>query len=543
MPPRFRLLPVRPAATAQASPAAAAFEQLEQRRYLSVSAATFDLPGFLPTPADGTVDAAPRSPQSPDAPAVDKPLKVYSWSDWGIEGVTPLVWAEMGWTTPQDAAYSAIPALRSRAVGDKAVYLSHVGQHFLDKGLDDIVRNGFDTGPDKQWLTTYFNTLKQYGVTPDFIAMDYEDGVSTWSLPPGEPGRVLSDPSLRQYLPADVQQFTAADFSGPRWREVNTAWNTWATEQMVRALQVTVRDTAREVWGKDIDMSNWGDIKASQTIYDQNGWPLDEDNTFSVDGWSSPSLYIDDAGQLFDSFEDQSWAKFVSNLNTLRSITADGGHAAPWITDAGFAGNTELWLAQLQQIRASGVERLLLWNPGQHAGMSDAEYAESVRVTRQAFSGVNTIPAAPQGAVDRLPQLPLDVTRIDSFGFGIDRDTRALHAPVAVPVIGGDSGDDLSDDSAVPEVQATPAAVPVVKVAATPAPDAAAPAPDRNPRGARRVTFFRLPFAEKAASVATADQPAARRADLALGLDDNGLTFRFLPHATTSLDDLFSHDD
>ena len=479
--------PARARQFAAATPATPAiFESLEQRRYLSSS------PVFVPPGGGGDAPApvASAAPSNPEA-TVRRPLKVYSWADWGIEGVTPTVWVRMDSRTPEQAAAETIPTLRSRGEGDRALLLWHVGDHFLDRPLDDIVRSGsFEAGPDRQWLTTYFTLLKQAGVTPDYIVLDYEDSVSTWALPRTEVTRVLGDPSLRQHLPAEAQGFTGADFSGPRWREAHAAWNAWAHPLEADALRQAVRDPARAIFGRDVPMSNFNDMNPAVTTYDLNGWALDPERATTVNGWSSPALYVTGDGQLFQREQDPAWANFVRNMNTLRSLLAAGEQVAPWVSDIGYGDNPELWNQQLRQIRASGVDTLLLWNPDRGPAEDQQQFQSVKRQTRDAFAEVLAMPDAPHALASRLPQLPLDAPEVQTLGYAIERATRQVRIPVLdVPdVLDDDALEDVADGDAV-EVVPVAGAVPPARAEGDHAggPDAGrrGPAGGRAARGSR----------------------------------------------------------
>ena len=543
--------PARPARLARPA-ATPVFEPLERRQYLSAAAAPA-ADAMLTGPSAQHVPLAQNAPATVDAAnaqAAGKPLKVYSWHDWHIEGVTPMTWVWMD-HTPQQAAAETIPVLQSRGEGDKALFLARFGEQFLDRPLDDILRHGFKTGSDRQWLTTYFGLLKDAGVTPDFIVMDYEDGVSAWSVPPSEVRRVMSDPSLRQLLPESVQQFTAADFDGPRWHDAIEAWNTWATNVMIDGLRQAVRDPARQVFGQDVAMSNWGDANPSTPIYDLNGWDVRPDNAGSVNGWSSVPAYLGGHGMRFEQYADSNWANFVNNLNTVRSLLAAGENVAPWISDASYGGDPQLWAEQLRQFRASGVDTLLLWNPGKFDGMTDAQYADSQQVTRDAFAEVFAMSDAPHELASKLPQLSLGSRDVHTLGYVLERVGRVSRLPVLDAAV-VDTGGLVDRDEAVKVALAQPTAVPEpeVKAQATPASAKAQPALSaraetvtiKADRGERRVAFAPIPAVpppstpKPAAPAALADRKTAVRITRELAAE--AFKFRVQSQADATLDEL-----
>ena len=234
---------------------AVTIEGLEPRRFLSATASPANSPA---TPANSN-------------------FKVYSWSDWHIPGVTPMVWAAMDSLTPEQAAATTLPQLEATPQGSRAIFLWHIGDDFTSSSLGDLVRNGFNTSHDRQWVTQYFSLLKDAGVTPDFIVMDYEGGVNYWQVSTPQVQQVMGDPSLRSHLPSALQAFTAGSFkyhSGV-WPAAVTAWNNWALDESTAALRDVVAAPALAVFGKNVPMSNYGDINPTATIYDLNGWAAD----------------------------------------------------------------------------------------------------------------------------------------------------------------------------------------------------------------------------------------------------------------------------
>ena len=473
-----------------ASPAL--FESLEQRRYLSVAVPTG---GAGLAPSAGT--PSPTTVATATSPSVEKPLTVYSWQDWGIEGVTPLAWVEMHGRSPRQAADETIPLLEAQPVGKRGILLWCLGHQFTDRPIDQIVTDGLNIAHDRAYMTEYFGYLKDAGITPDYVVMDYEGGVSVWQVPMADIQRVMSDPTLRAQLPADLQRYSAADFTGPDYVDAFYAWNAWATDTVLDALRETVRDPARAVFGRDVPMSNWEDRRPSVTTYDLNGWAQKAGGDYTVAGWSSPAAYLGGHGNRFAPYDDANWANFVNNLNTIRSVLGTGEQVAPWVSDSRYGNDPDLWAEMIRQIRASGVDTMLLWNPEQGA-YSDAEYAEAKAYTARVFADVLAMPDASHDAVVGLPQLTLDTPVVDTLGFGILHEGRLRSTPV-IETVTADDDDELearpaSDDS----VPSAPVDVDPVgqrdNASAAPASSAVFAPPSSSSTGVDRLRFLRMSF-------------------------------------------------
>ena len=442
--------------TAVAAPAT--FEGLESRRLMAASG--FDGPGLHGS--GGGSGGGSDGPSVASGPT--EPLKVYSWDDWDIEGVVPMVWTYTAYHTPQEAADHTLPELLSRPADERVVFLKHIGDEFTDRTLADVVRRGLNSNPDQDWVEEYFGLLHEAGVTPSFVVLEYEEGVSTWQRPVAEIKAVMGDQNLRSLLPAALQRFGPDDFdysgNGRRWREATTAWNDWATKLNMEGLRDAVADPARDVFGQNVPVSNYGDMRPATAVYDINGWALNPGGDTSVAGWSSPSLYLGAKGQLYERYSDPAWANFVSNMNTVRSVVAGGGPVAPWVSNSAYGGNPDLWAEQLRQIRASGVNTMLLWNAGD-GNETPEQLAQDIEFTRRAFEEVfamTTFGGGTNADSTRGPlrQMELDTPTVETAGYGIVRDTGVLTRPKPVPA---------ATPPAVQDMAATPPAAPAKPLA------------------------------------------------------------------------------
>ena len=224
----------------------------------------------------------------------------------------------------------------------------------------------------------------------------------------------------------------------------------------------------------------------------------------SVDGWSSPALYLGGSGQLYSHFADPQWANFVSNMDTLRSTLASGDQVAPWISDSAFGNTPDLWAEQLRQIRASGVNTVLLWNPEAQQGVTKKQYQADITFTSNTFQQVLAMPPASTSIANQLPQMPLNVAAVDTAGYVIDQNTRATFIPVqdqstspatlSADKVASDTADSITA-TAVPiaPVSAAPvsaAAVPAVAVPVEPAPQ---PTADPHPLAATPAPVYVAP--------------------------------------------------
>ena len=396
-----------------------------------------------------------------------EPMRMFSWHDWDLEGVTPMVWAKMDSQSPEQAVAETLPQLLAAPEGERAVFFWHFGDTLLERGLDDVVRNGMYTDHERAWVRAYLEGLKAGGVTPDFVVLDYEDGVSYWHIGEAEAARVLADPSLREYLPLEVQAFPVESLSDPQhpqWREAVLAFNRWANGERVEAIRNAVVDQVQAVYGEAIPVSNYADQQTSFAAFDANGWLLETAPDATASGWSSPSLYLDTNGNLHQAAEDPAWSNFVENLNIARSSLNVSDNVAPWVSYASYGPDRDLWSQQLLQLRAAGVDTFLLWNPGSYYTGLEGEAFEAERAFMQAAineaRGMNGVALSddPYVRVDR------DAMRVDTQGFVVEQSDRrwwmtnerfAFEAVLADPQVneGTDAGPAEAPTEAVPVEQ------------------------------------------------------------------------------------------
>jgi hypothetical protein len=360
--------------------------------------------------------------------AVPADVKIYSWHDWNLPGVTPNVWVRVQERTPAQAAAEAIPVLKQRPQSDRVIQLWGLGAGFLNRSVTQIVKQkSFDTARDKQWMTQFFTLLKQANVTPEYVVMDYEDGVSFWQTSNKNLRAVYDTPSTKSKLPVAMQQYTRNDFvfGRPKFAAAVNAWNDWAWDLSAAALRDAVAAPAKAVFGRDIPMSNFGDLNiTSGAMLDPNGWAIDRQLATSVSGWSSPALYLGGEGNLYRGEADPDWANFVNNINTLRTAVAGGDKVAPWVSDSRFGGSPELWAQQMYHIRASGVKTILLWNPERDRGETAEQFAATIEFTRNVINTMLNMPTPQTASRPTLTKLSFTTTTVSTGDVTTPQGTR-----------------------------------------------------------------------------------------------------------------------
>ena len=182
--------------------------------------------------------------------------------------------------------------------------------------------------------------------------------------------------------------------------------------------------------------------------------------------------------------------------------------------------------------------------------MSDADYAATQQVTRDAFAQVLAMPDAPVAAASRLPQLRLDSRDVHTLGYALERVGRVSQLPVLDAATAADAT--VTDDT-VKVDRTEAAAVADLAVRGQKLQDAAAQAvkadqtsqqaevvkPDR---GQRRVAFAPIPDVappstpKPAAVVPQNNRLTARRITAAVVAE--AFKFRDLTQTQSLLDDL-----
>jgi hypothetical protein len=395
---------------------------------------------------------AQTAPSQPDRPTV------FCWSgSTNQPGITPMTWIASDVQTPDKAAQIAIAQFNKRPVGERALFLWHVGNvpplHDVRR-LYEIVRDGPNTAPHVKWSQAVYQRLKQANLPPDRIVIDYESGMSTYQF--GRPNvpmsrilmPVFNDPRAAKNLSPAVLKFTPADFDGgPRRAAAWDAWNAWNTHAVDTAIKTIAYDPATTVFQKPIPTTNYGNVLPSFPIYNLHGGIMDE----SVTGWeSSPPLYLMTDGRRYEGRAKSAvWNRFIDNLNYARS-TIVRGPLVPWLTypsyssdDEPWGGNKWLWAEQVKHLNQMGVRTYLLWNPLPYAktvtdpSLAEDQYTSKVFTSLKLPPPVATPPAYPEIALDADQVTTGNVTTTYVDFLAKLKATSAATGPVAGPSTAG----------------------------------------------------------------------------------------------------------
>ena len=297
---------------------------------------------------------------------VTEPVTVYTWSDWDIEGATPMVWAWAG--SAQETFNVTIDQLRDTPEGQRGIFLFNYAQHIGTGSFADVIRNGgYDMSFELQWTTEYFTLLRDAGITPDDIILDHESGHGYWHIGGDAARDIALDPSLQQYLPDSITSLPAEawTFGHAQWQDAVNAFTAYANSFRDGALNAAVMDTANAIFGEGISISNYNRYATSFEVFDRNNWTQSNNPTPTFGNASAPGLYLVSDGTRYRNSDDATWDKVLDNLNTVRSALNCHSDVTPWIAapSTGESGPLELWQQQMRLLRATGVDTFLMWNP------------------------------------------------------------------------------------------------------------------------------------------------------------------------------------
>ena len=328
----------------------------------------------------------------PNVAAADSPpLRIYSWRDYGVEGVVPMVWAYQRheddgvgeYHLPRNAAVEArrvAAELLRREPGARVLLLRGVGETTdgpFSKGVADAWINGPDAEPTRRWCRAFFSGLKDRGVESlDYLVLDYEGGAGYWNLGDDRQRRATFDalkarPELAK-LPESARRMSYAQFAATDRRAVGD-FNRRGEELVRQFLARGVAEPLAEFF-PDTPTSNYGAAATAAPTTDANGWVAPA-HPLIYGTHSSPALYgvpgnraKYDAGVTGGAALKLAW---LDDRQTLRACLAAGEPVAPWYAPprftAGWEGNADAEAARGRWAEAArcdvnaGARVLLLW--------------------------------------------------------------------------------------------------------------------------------------------------------------------------------------
>jgi hypothetical protein len=348
------------------------------------------------------------------------PLHIYTSDEAtakALPGTSPMIWSHMNYPPgktpigmpfrtaepPKFAARELVRALKSRALEDRAVFLSDAG---ITRGFHDEpeIFPGGDRSPESYadggypqftaaWMSEFWRYVRDAGVAPSFVVLDYEAAAGFWGLkqnfprtpdvlaeiPDGMAGTVVAMQRLQKRFGGSPDGHAPTDYvhSGKSWVWNHGAvmdFNRWFDPRKAAALRAGIFAPAWQVFGNDLPGSNYEEQQRAWKGHDLNNWPK-EPGPISGN-WSSPSVYLSATGQRYKvvhgnrSPEFQRALRWVDCRNDVRSALAASPNVAPWYSqpDYGREPSEDVvehrlrWAAGLLHDRAMGVNVMLFWS-------------------------------------------------------------------------------------------------------------------------------------------------------------------------------------
>lgn len=323
------------------------------------------------------------------------PPTVFSWSDAGIPGVTPMVWCDGD--LPPDSAID-IAALASKPAGKRCIFLWHAQPQLLSWNNDPVrvVKEGLNERPYQDWLLEVLERIKAAGVVPDRIVVDYEGNLSYWVLPPTWYAPIWADPQAYAKLPAYVKAYPLNVYQGqPYVKEAAEAWDKYAQSIVNAALRRSITATVHHVFGPGVPVSNYGDSYSAFTTFEHYNHPV---NVSGMGTDASPECYLSSIAQRYENRQrPASWNRFIDCNNYVRNQPVP---CVPWVSIGGAEhAKTELLLKHMAE---NGIDTFLLFNP--EMPQADKDFA-------RVFARL-----APRTVQQHLPEIRLDAAQVQTKG-------------------------------------------------------------------------------------------------------------------------------
>lgn len=263
-------------------------------------------------------------------------------------------------------------------------------EHLARRTVKQFMLEIVDTSKTRQWYAQFFAGLRTRSVPLSVIGMDEETNISSWAFEnytrkdrtlPAYLHALWADTQVQAALPANLRQYSIETIMAHNVTAV-TEFNTWSLGIVRKMLRTLVVDAYAAEFGTAPIVSNYGDMRGAFQTSDPNGWRNTE---IQVSGWSSPACYVTWPGLKYGAAQgrtlDPHWNCFLDCINWIRSPMAFNAQCIPWVSFRGFLepkgpapkASQWLWNQFLFHAVATGVDRLLYWNPKGENGATDAD--------------------------------------------------------------------------------------------------------------------------------------------------------------------------
>jgi hypothetical protein len=339
---------------------------------------------------------------------------------------------------PQFATDELVRQLKSRPPEERAVILDGAG---ICRGYRDEpeIFPGGDRSPESyadggypnftaSWMATFWRRVRDAGVAPSFVILDYEAAPGFWGLkqdfprtadvpaevPDGMAGTVVAMQRLQRRLGGSPAGHSPTDYvhsgNGWGWNHAAVAdFNRWSDARRSVAVREAIFAPAWQVFGDQLPGSNYDEQERAWKGRDLNNWPR-EPGPISGN-WSSPSLYLGAGGQRYRVFNGgrspqyQRALRWLDLRNDVRSALARTTNVAPWYSqpDYGHAADQDIlehrlqWAAGLLHDRSIGVSVMLFWT-------DRAWTAEELAFARPVIAYLHQMESARPGQISALSE-------------------------------------------------------------------------------------------------------------------------------------------
>lgn len=374
-------------------------------------------------------------------------VRAYSWTPTrqpiaGINSFTIVNPTQAGTADSHAARVAAEQG--PRAVEDRGLLIFvPVGytfdQHVTRRTIKPFLTQTVDTSRTRSWYLQFFTGLRNRNVPLSVIAMDEESNVSNWAFEnygakdaglPAYLHALWADTQVQSAMPANLRAYSMEMILQKNVPAVN-AFNSWTADIVRKMIRSLVVDTYAAVFGSIPIVSNYGDMRGTFPLFDANGWQGVETQ---VSGWSSPSCYVTWPGPRYGKGQgrvlDPHWNCFLDCINFVRSPMAFNAQCIPWVSYRSFVEpngvapkpSQWLWNQLLFHAIATGVDRLLFWNPKHDNAAADADD----RALGDFIAAAAQLPRV----VRQLPPLALDSPSVTTGAFTTDYSTYANAANI-----------------------------------------------------------------------------------------------------------------
>ena len=345
-----------------------------------------------PPRATGASVAARRNTRTYGLPAG---IWAWCWArpDKNLHNLIPMLWVRnRNYAAPKVAAMDS----RGLPAGRVAILLWNAAPRLLASQLDTCrTASGKPTHFPSPWLSAgasqissqmaaFFRAFKAAGGRMDYLALDYEAGITSWQLTPNDMLAIEADPRSKELEKKLGFRFlSSAFFAGPNRR----AWNLMAGSRIAKALDTAFFTPARASFPK-LYGSNFGgvDMAAPYIVPDPNGHYQALSCVFG--NCQSPAFYGTIGGLAYASPGGQPYGNSPFAILRYEMMYLQGVQSSsrlpvvPWVAYPGYAKTAGYYKELIYQLALRGVNQFLYWNPRQLNSRPGATQLDDQRFNR-----------------------------------------------------------------------------------------------------------------------------------------------------------------